>query len=119
MDFDPKPTIRRGEIWTVRWTGLAGKSRPALVIQSEKYLQTSTDILALITSVDAPSPDVRLAVAADECNGLLHDSYICLDKLMAIPLANIDKKLGSVSPEVLHEIDMRLVKILGIELEYR
>ncbi|GHV49617.1 mRNA interferase PemK [Spirochaetia bacterium] len=110
--------IRRGEIWTVRWTGLAGKPRPALVIQSEKYLQTSTDILALITSEKAPTSDVRLAVIADERNGLLHDSYICLDKLMAIPLVNIDKRLGSVSPEILHEIDLRLIKILGIGLEH-
>ncbi|GAP72788.1 type II toxin-antitoxin system PemK/MazF family toxin [Candidatus Symbiothrix dinenymphae] len=107
--------IKRGEIWTVRWTGLVSKPRSALVIQSEKYLQTSTGILALITSENAPFPDVRLLVAADEYNGLLHDSYICLDKLMAIPLTNIDKRLGLVSPEILHEIDMKLTKILGIE----
>jgi mRNA interferase MazF len=53
--------------------------------------------------------------AADERNGLLHDSFICLDKLMAIPLANIGKRLGAVSPEVLHEINKRLIKILGIQ----
>jgi mRNA interferase MazF len=109
--------IKRGEIWTVRWTGLASKPRPALVIQSEAYLQTSTDILALITSEDAsPGSLLRLAVTADEHNGLLHDSYICLDKLMAIPLANIDKRLGAASLEILHEIDARLIKILGIEV---
>ncbi|GHU97454.1 hypothetical protein FACS189483_03450 [Spirochaetia bacterium] len=90
--------IRRGEIWTVRWTGFAGKPRPALVIQSEKYLQTGTDILALITSEDSHASDVRLAVVADERNGLLHDSYICLDKLMAIPLINIDKRLRFSQP---------------------
>jgi mRNA interferase MazF len=103
---------------------LASKPRPALVIQSEEYLQTGTDILALITSEEAPNQGpaaaaVRLAVAADERNGLLHDSYICLDKLMAIPLVNIDQRLGSVSPDVLHEIDLRLIKILGIALEHR
>jgi mRNA interferase MazF len=54
--------IKRGDIWTVRWVGLVSKPRPALIIQSEKYLQTSTAILALITSEDAPFPDVRLAI---------------------------------------------------------
>lgn len=42
--------IKRGEIWSVLWTGLAGKPRPALIIQSERFRTTDTDILALITS---------------------------------------------------------------------
>jgi len=29
--------INRGEIWSVAWTGFAGKPRPALVIQAEEY----------------------------------------------------------------------------------
>jgi mRNA interferase MazF len=108
--------INRGEIWSVLWTGLAGKPRPALVIQSEEYRLTQTDILALITSSDDVAGELRLPVKADDKNGLLVDSYICLDKLMAIPLDNLGKCYGKVSDEILQEIDVRLVKILGIDL---
>jgi mRNA interferase MazF len=108
--------INRGEIWSVMWTGLAGKPRPALVIQSEKYLLSNTDILALITSTDGVQNELRLQIRADENNGLLEDSFICLDKLMAIPLNNLGECCGRVSDETMREIDARLVKILGINV---
>jgi mRNA-degrading endonuclease toxin of MazEF toxin-antitoxin module len=43
------------------------------------------------------------------------DSFICLDKLMAIPLANLGKCHGKVADEVMKEVNARLIKILGIE----
>jgi len=107
--------INRGEIWSVLWTGLAGKPRPALVIQSEEYRLSETDILALITTTDAIEGILRLPIKADEQNGLRSDSFICLDKLMAIPLANLGKCHGIVSEEIMREVDARLVKILGIK----
>ena len=106
--------IKRGEIWSVLWTGLAGKPRPALVIQAEEYRLTETDILALITSTENEASALRVPVKADESNGLQKDSFICLDKLMAIPLANLGKCYGKVSDEIMQEVSERLVKILGI-----
>jgi mRNA interferase MazF len=107
---------KRGEIWSVMWTGLARKPRPALVIQSEKYLLSQTDILALITTTDAIRNELRLPISADDVNGLLDDSFICLDKLMAIPLDHLGERYGKVSDEILQEIDVRLIKILGINI---
>ena len=107
--------INRGEIWSVAWTGHARKPRPALVIQAEEYRLTETDILALITTTENEPNAVRLLVKADEINGLQEDSFICLDKLMAIPLANLGKCYGKVSDEVMREVNARLKKILGIE----
>jgi mRNA interferase MazF len=107
--------INRGEIWSVLWTGLAGKPRPALVVQSEKYRLTDTDILALITSVDNGQAELRLPLKADVENGLMQDSFICLDKLMAIPLTNLGRRYGRVSNAVMREVDIRLLKILGID----
>jgi mRNA interferase MazF len=62
--------INRGEIWSVAWTGFAGKPRPALVIQSEEYRLTETDILALITTTKNEASPLRLPIKADESNGL-------------------------------------------------
>jgi mRNA interferase MazF len=109
--------VNRGEIWSVLWTGLAGKPRPALVIQSENYRSTDTDILALITTTENKQEDLRLFISANDKNGLSQDSYICLDKLMAIPLVNLGQCYGKVSPEIMSQIDQHLVKILGIQYD--
>ncbi|MCL1798244.1 MAG: type II toxin-antitoxin system PemK/MazF family toxin [Eggerthellaceae bacterium] len=106
--------IDRGEIWSVLWTGLVGKPRPALVIQSEKYRLTDTDILALITTTENVHGNLRLPIEATEDNGLMKDSFICLDKLMAIPLSNLGECYGRVSDDTMREVDARLIKILGI-----
>jgi mRNA interferase MazF len=106
--------INRGEIWSVAWTGFAQKPRPALVIQAEEYRLTETDILALITTSESVASVLRLPVKADESNGLQQDGFICLDKLMAIPMANLGKCYWKVSDEVMQEVSARLVKILGI-----
>jgi len=106
--------INRGEIWSVLWTGLAGKPRPALVIQSERYRLTDTDILALITTSRNEQGELRLPIKADDDNGLLQDSYICLDKLMAIPLTNLGERYGRADDSIMAEIDARLIKVLGI-----
>jgi mRNA interferase MazF len=106
--------VNRGEIWSVAWTGLARKPRPALVIQAEEYRLTETDILALITTNENAASVLRLPVKADESNGLQQDGFICLDKLMAIPMANLGKCYGKVSDEVMREVSTRLIKILGI-----
>jgi len=107
--------INRGEIWSVAWTGLTRKPRLALVIQAEEYRLKETDILALITTTENDINEVRLPIKADESNGLEEDSFICLDKLMAIPLANLGKCYGKVSDEIMQEVNTRLIKILGIE----
>jgi mRNA interferase MazF len=62
--------INKGEIWTVQWTGLASKARPALVIQSAKYQTTNTDVMALITGFDGASEELRVKVSASEETGL-------------------------------------------------
>jgi mRNA interferase MazF len=111
---DKSVRISRGEIWSVAWTGFARKPRPALVIQAEEYRLTGTDILALITTTENAESVLRLPVKADASTGLQQDSFICLDKLMAIPLANLEKCYGKVSDEVMQEVNVRLIKILGI-----
>ena len=106
--------IKRGDIWSVLWTDFVRKPRPALVIQAEEYRLTETDILALITTTENETEVLRIPIKANESNGLQQDSFICLDKLMAIPVANLGKCYGRVSDEVMREVNARLIKILGI-----
>ena len=85
------------------------------MVQSKKYLLTETDILALITTSEGVAGELRLPIKADADNGLLRDSFICLDKLMAIPLNNLGERYGKASDEIMHEVDAHLLKILRID----
>jgi mRNA interferase MazF len=106
--------IYRGEIWSVRWTGYAEKARPALVVQSVKYLKSQSDIMALVTSDESGDRDLRIPICANSETGLEHDSFVCLDKIMAIPLDNLGEKIGEVSDEFMDELDIKLIRVLGI-----
>jgi mRNA interferase MazF len=106
--------INKGESWTVQWTGLASKARPALVIQVAKYQTTDTDIMALVTSFDGANSDLRVKVAATKATGLENDSYICLDKLMAIPINKLGEKIGAISQSTINEVNQKLKRILDL-----
>jgi mRNA interferase MazF len=71
--------------------------------------------LALVTSEENESTYLRIPIKADDENGLAENSFICLDKLMAIPIKKLGTKFGVVSVEVMHEVDKHLIKILGLD----
>jgi len=85
------------------------------VIQSEKFRTTDTDILALITSEKNENEYLRIMIKADDKSGLAEDSFICLDKLMAIPINKLGAKFGVASAETMREVDEHLIKILGLD----
>jgi mRNA interferase MazF len=55
-----------------------------------------------------------MSLAASPDNGLKHDSFVCLDKLMAIPLEQLGERIGAVPDGFMRLIDVQLIKILGI-----
>ncbi len=72
--------MRRGEIWTVSGgPHYAGKPRPAVIIQDDRFDTDSVTVCPLTTDpTDAPL--FRLAVEHDRGNGLEAVSKIMVDK---------------------------------------
>ncbi|MDR1089296.1 MAG: type II toxin-antitoxin system PemK/MazF family toxin [Coriobacteriales bacterium] len=107
--------MKRGEIWIGAESGYASKPRPALIIQSDRYGQAESVITCLITSheVNATGRDYRVALPKTQANGLKVDSFVMLDKMVAIPRSKLAKRIGAIESKKMDELYARLVDFLS------
>ena len=63
--------MRRGEIWTVAGgPAYAGKPRPAVIVQDDRFAGTSSVTICAFTTDPTDAPLIRLPVEPNERNGL-------------------------------------------------
>jgi len=108
--------MNRGDLVLVAMSGDFGKPRPALVIQSDKFLNDSLDSVSilLMSSHVVDAPLIRLTVEPDEGNGLEKISQIMMDKPMTVLRDKIGGRIGAVSKSLMKEVDSAMAVFLGI-----
>ncbi len=90
--------IKRGDVVLCTLKGDYGKTRPAIVVQSDIFNTTHASIVICpITSFLVDSPMFRLEMTPNKKNGLLKKSQIMVDKIIAINRDKISKKVGAIS----------------------
>jgi mRNA interferase MazF len=108
--------VKRGEIWTqAGGPGYAGKPRPALVLQSDLIQSTESVIICLFTSHESGSIRWRLPFARTAANGLLEDSDLMADKIMAVARNKLGRCVGAVSPADMLRVQEAVFVVLGFE----
>ena len=105
--------MRRGDIVTVAGGVYASKPRPALVVQDDRFDATDSVTVCPFTTTHVEAPLLRLAVRADNENGLDQDSYLMVDKLTTVRRANAATVVGRLSATALVEFERRLLVYLG------
>ena len=102
--------MNRGDVVLVAGKGAySRKPRPALVVQSDLFNGTHASVsLCLITSELHDAPLFRLTVLPDETNGLRQPSQIMIDKLFSAPTSGLPRRIGSISPALMQEVDAAL-----------
>jgi mRNA interferase MazF len=102
--------LQRGLIVTVASAGVyAGKPRPAVVVQANRWLQGHLSMtLCPLTSTLLDAPLVRISVQASATNGLLKPSQLMADKLFTVPTAAIGAVVGQLEPPALAELELAL-----------
>lgn len=112
--------ISRAELyWADRGTpsgSRPAKRRPVLVIQSDPYnaSRLATVLTAAITSNTslAAMPDnVFLPAVA---TGLPRDSVVNVTALVTLNKTDLSDRIGEVSPNIMHEVDRGLRRVLGL-----
>lgn len=106
--------MRRGDLVTVSVSGDFGKPRPALIIQSDHFLETETMTVLLISSTLVDAPLLRLTVAPSDQNGLRLSSQVMIDKSMTIRREKIGPVFGHLEDEALLSVTRLLAVFLGI-----
>ena len=100
---------------TITLQGDLGKPRPAVIVETNR-MQSSTHVL-VCPGTSVVRPDVeprRVLVLPDESNCLRSPTHFQIDRVIGIRRESCGTVIGRLSPDVMTEIDERLMTILGL-----
>lgn len=92
----------------------AGKPRPAVIIQDDRFDATSSVTLCVFTTDPTEAPLFRLPVAPSDDNGLRSRSSLMVDKVTTVPKAKLGSRLGRLDDEDLLRLNRAIVVFLGL-----
>ena len=106
--------MTRGDLVTVVAPGEFGKPRPALVVQSDRFRETATVTVLLLTSTEVEMPLFRVAVEPSPANGLRTRSFIMADKATTVRTGKLGQPFGRLEEDAMHAVNRALALFLGI-----
>jgi mRNA interferase MazF len=107
--------LRRGEIWTVSGgKDYAGKPRPAVIIQDDRFDGTDSVTICGFTRDLTDAPLFRLPVEPSATNGLSITSRIMVDKVTTVPRSKIGSRVGRLAAEDMVRLNRAVLVFLGI-----
>lgn len=106
--------MRRGEIWTVSAGGYAGKPRPAVIIQDDRFDATTSVTICAFTSDPTEAPLFRLPVEPGESNGLRSPSRLMVDKITTVARDKLGERIGRLDDEDMVRLNRAILVFLGL-----
>ena len=106
--------MKRGEIWTVSGAGYAGKPRPAVIVQDDRFDNTASITVCVFTTDETEAPLFRLAVSPNDRNGLRSASRLMVDKLSTVSKERLGKRLGQLDDEDMVRLKRSILVFLGL-----
>ena len=107
--------MKRGEIWTVAGgPAYAGKPRPAVILQDDRFAATASVTLCAFTTDPTEAPLFRLEIEPNERNGLREPSRLMVDKITTVPKARLGRRLGRLDDKDMARLNRAALVFLGI-----
>jgi mRNA interferase MazF len=107
--------VRRGEIWTAAGgSGYAGKPRPAVIVQDDRFDATNSVTICAFTTDATEAPLIRLLIRPDEINGLREPSTLMVDKMTTVPKTRLRERIGQLGDEDLVRLGRAIIVFLGL-----
>lgn len=107
--------MTRGEIWTAAGgQGYAGKPRPVVIVQDDRFDATSSITVCAFTSDPTDAPLFRLVVEPSEANGLDATSRVMVDKVTTVPRAKLGRRIGVLAAADMVRLNRALMIFLGL-----
>jgi mRNA interferase MazF len=107
--------MKRGEIWTVAGgKDYAGKPRPAVVLQDDRFDKTDSVTICAFTTDPTDAPLFRLLVEPTESNGLRAPCRLMVDKITTVPKARAGIRIGRLADEDMVRLNRAVLVFLGI-----
>lgn len=107
--------MTRGEIWTAAaGSGYAGKPRPAVVIQDDRFDATDSVTICAFTTDPTEAPLFRLPITPSPQNGLHDAGSLMVDKITTVRRSKLGVRVGRLSSEDMVRLDRAIVVFLGL-----
>lgn len=105
--------MRRGELVTVALSGDFGNPRPAVIVQSDRFSESETVAVLLISSTVMEAPLLRLTIEPDAANQLRKVSQIMADKVMTVRRDKVGPVFGRISDDLIVEVTRAMALFFG------
>jgi mRNA interferase MazF len=107
--------VKRGEIWTAAGAaGYAGKPRPVVVVQDDRFDGTSSVTICAVTSDPTDAPLFRIVIEPSEINGLKTTSRLMVDKITTVPKDRLGDRIGRLTANDLLRLNRAITIFLGL-----
>jgi len=106
--------MKRGEVWTVSGPGYAGKPRPCVIVQDDRFDATASITVCVFTTNQTDAPLFRLPVEPTEGNGLRAASRLMVDKVTTVPRDRLGRRLGRLDDPDRTRLDRAILVFLGL-----
>jgi mRNA interferase MazF len=107
--------MRRGEVWTVAGgKGYAGKPRPAVILQDDRFDATASITLCAFTTDPTDAPLFRLLIEPDATNGLRAPCRLMVDKITTVPKSKVGSRIGRLGDEDILRLNRAVLVFLGL-----
>ena len=108
--------MKRGDVYAVSLSGVAGKPRPAVIVQADEFTAIGTVLFCPLTSVASDTALFRPAIEPEPRNGLRTTSRAMTDKLTPARRNEIGSRIGSLSADDMRRVDRAIVAVPGLDL---
>jgi mRNA interferase MazF len=106
--------MKRGDLYTAVFPKNQGKPRPALIIQDDAFLATTTVTLLPLTTHLSDVPAFRVRTAPTPGNGLRVVSEVQVDKAQTVPRSRLEDRIGTLDEATMQQVDRALAGFLGL-----
>ena len=107
--------MTRGEVWTAAGgKDYAGKPRPVVIVQDDRFDATSSITICAFTSDPTDAPLFRLLVEPSAVNGLDKASRLMVDKVTTVSKAKLGRWIGRLSDNDMVRVNRALLIFLGL-----
>lgn len=107
--------MRRAEIWAAAaGGGYAGKPRPVVIIQDDRFDATDSVTVCVFTTDPTEAPLIRLPVAPDDQNGLREASSLMVDKISTVPRSKLGERVGRLADQDMVRLGRAVVVFFGL-----
>jgi len=107
--------LKRGEIWTIAGgKDYAGKPRPAVIVQDDRFDATGSITICVFTSDKTEAPLFRIVIQPSDQNGLATISRLMVDKIATIPKSKLGLRIGHLDAADLIRLNQAMLIFLGL-----